>query len=373
MTQDKLKICYISNSAAPSTNASSLQTAKLCESLSRIGHNVKLILPDTGFKKNYFKFYKIKNRFKIKRIKYFDTFPMGFNYYLYSIVSLFFSNIKENDLFITRNFFTSLILSLFKKNHILEIHDDILVEGRIIKFLIKRVGILNFKSIKKIITTTHSLKKRYSHEYKVNLKKIQVLHNASSISPSFKYAKKNKKRLKIGYFGSLFKSRGIDLIISLSNLNKENDYYIYGGSKTNINFLKQKYKNKNINFIQYVPYSKIDKEIKKIDICLLPYTSRITVSGDIGDISNYTSPLKIFDYMITGKLIICSNLKVIREVLKDNKNSILVKNYTDLKVWLKLIKSISRKYHKYNKIRLDAYKYAKKYDIRWRSKNILSF
>ena len=58
-----MKICYISNSAAPSSNASSLQTAKLCEGLSKLGHEVKLILPDTGYKDDYFKFYNIKKNF----------------------------------------------------------------------------------------------------------------------------------------------------------------------------------------------------------------------------------------------------------------------------------------------------------------------
>ena len=50
-----MNICYISNSAAPSKNASSLQTAKLCEELSRQGHKVSLILPRTGeLNRNYF-------------------------------------------------------------------------------------------------------------------------------------------------------------------------------------------------------------------------------------------------------------------------------------------------------------------------------
>ena len=56
-----MKICYISNSAAPSKNASSLQIAKLCEALSLNGHDVRLITPNTGFtEKDYFKFYNIK-------------------------------------------------------------------------------------------------------------------------------------------------------------------------------------------------------------------------------------------------------------------------------------------------------------------------
>ena len=111
-----MKICYISNSAAPSRNASSLQTAKLCESLSLLGHQVTLILPNTGIPKiNYFKFYNIKSKFKITKLKYFNKFPIGINYYLYTFFSLINSKFKTQNLFITRNFFTSLVLCFFKK------------------------------------------------------------------------------------------------------------------------------------------------------------------------------------------------------------------------------------------------------------------
>ena len=68
MSNTKLNICYISNSAAPSNNASSLQISKLCETLSKLGNTVTLVLPNTGeLKKNYKKFYNIKYDFKIKK------------------------------------------------------------------------------------------------------------------------------------------------------------------------------------------------------------------------------------------------------------------------------------------------------------------
>ena len=38
----------------------------------------------------------------------------------------------------------------------------------------------------------------------------------------------------------------------------------------------------------------------------MPYTSSVTVSGDVGDITNFTSPLKLFDYLSMGKTILCS-------------------------------------------------------------------
>ena len=60
MAITKLNICYISNSAAPSKNASSLQISKLCEELARLGNKVTLILPHTGHTKmSYNNFYNI--------------------------------------------------------------------------------------------------------------------------------------------------------------------------------------------------------------------------------------------------------------------------------------------------------------------------
>ena len=65
-----MKICYISNSAAPSKNASSLQIAKLCETFSSLGHKVQLIIPNTGLKENFFNFYNIRKKYAIKRINF---------------------------------------------------------------------------------------------------------------------------------------------------------------------------------------------------------------------------------------------------------------------------------------------------------------
>ena len=207
MSSNKLNICYISNSAAPSNNASSLQISKLCETLSKFGNKVTLILPNTGYlNKSYNYFYNIKYKFIIKRIKYFDKFPVGINYYLYSFLSIIISDPKKQNLYITRNFFTSFLLSLFKKKHIFEIHDDILIEGRIVKILLKFFKILNYKSVLKIITTTKSLKKKYQ-EYGVIRDKIFVLHNASSLKSKIKKYRNKKNKLNIGYLGSIYNSK----------------------------------------------------------------------------------------------------------------------------------------------------------------------
>ena len=109
------------------------------------------------------------------------------------------------------------------------------------------------------------------------------------------------------------------MILKLSKLDKKNKYYIFGGTLNEINKIKKNIESKNIFLLLTYPYSKIRKTLDKIDVCILPYTSKITVSGNVGDISKFTSPLKIFDYMKLGKLIVSSNLPVLREVLKIKK------------------------------------------------------
>ena len=154
-----MNIVIISNSAAPSKNASSLQVSKLCEALSALNHNVTLILPNTGSGENYFDFYNIERKFKVLRLKLFKKFPTGISYYLFSLVAIFKSFYVSPDLFITRNYFAAFVLSLLKKKVILEIHDTLEIEGRFIKILQNKLSFLNNIKIIKITVTTKTLKK----------------------------------------------------------------------------------------------------------------------------------------------------------------------------------------------------------------------
>ena len=51
----------------------------------------------------------------------------------------------------------------------------------------------------------------------------------------------------------------------------------------------------------------------------MPYQEKIAAAGDVGNIIDFTSPLKLFDYMACGKIIISSNVAVLKEILKKKK------------------------------------------------------
>ena len=61
----------------------------MCEAFSELKNNVLLITTNVKKKNdNIFKYYDVKNKFIIKRIKSFTQFPLGIKYYLFSIFSI---------------------------------------------------------------------------------------------------------------------------------------------------------------------------------------------------------------------------------------------------------------------------------------------
>ena len=92
-------------------------------------------------------------------MKFFKSFPRGIKYFLFSILSVIYGIFLKTELFITRNLFTLFVLKLFKKKAIVEIHHDLSVESRIVRFLFYNFDILNSSNIIKIIAITNAVKK----------------------------------------------------------------------------------------------------------------------------------------------------------------------------------------------------------------------
>ncbi len=365
-----MKICYLANSAIPSSNASSIQIVKMCEGFSKLNHKVLLITTNVSDKK-VFDFYNVKSKFQIRKLKKFKTFPLGFDYYLFSIKSIIESFKFKPDIYITRNFFSSFLLTILRKKNILELHHGIEIESRIVQFILKNSNFLNFKHVVKLVAITTNVKNYYKKLFNIKEKKIIVSPSGTSINKiSFNKSSKNNKRLNIGYFGSLYKSRGVDIILRLSKIDKENNYFIFGNLKQYKNIMIKNY-NRNLFLKDYLPYKAIPENISKMDILLMPYQEKIAAAGDVGNIIDFTSPLKMFDYMACGKIIISSNVKVLREVLKEKKNAIFVRNFNNVFSWKSEIDKMKFLNTKRSIISQNNLKLSKNYKIGKRAKIFL--
>ena len=367
-----MRIAYLFNSSTPSSNPSSIQVVNTCSALTQLSHRVKLIVPNTGQNISLLKFYGINKSPKLIKLKYFNKFPLSLYYYLFSLFSISHAIFDKTELYITRNIFNLILLNILKKRVIIEIHHDLHNEGRIVKFLCKLINVFNKKNIVKIIAITHAVKKHLVKNFNIDSKKIEVIPSASSLK--FKFNKlKNKKFYNIGYFGSLDSSKGANFIIKLAKKDTINKYYIYGGSKYDVSRLKKMGIPNNLKINHSVRYGELKPIISKMDILLMPSsTKKIRSIGNFGNIVKFTSPLKLFDYLASGKLIITSNVSVFKEILSNGKNCLVVSNFNTTN-WIKKINKAKFETSKINNIKRNAFELSKKHTYIKRAEKILNF
>src|SRR4029079_16682579 len=65
----------------------------------------------------------------------------------------------------------------------------------------------------------------------------------------------------------------------------------------------------------------------------------VAVAGGAGDTSTFMSPLKLFEYMSWGKPIVCSDLRVLREIIENYRNGILLPA-DDVGAWVATLRGL---------------------------------
>ena len=89
----------------------------------------------------------------------------------------------------------------------------------------------------------------------------------------------------------------------------------------------------------YVQHYQALDLMKKVDILLMPYQSKVSIGVARHDTAKWMSPMKMFEYLASGVPIISSNLPVLKEILVHNKNCILVP-YNKVEHWVKAIDTL---------------------------------
>ena len=323
-----MKLIYIHTSRVPSQNANSVHVMKMCQAFAKNGHDVELLIPEyKNLDKsiNIYSFYNVEKNFKTSYIKWSNKKGKTL-FWAYNLLK--YIKKEKPDLVYGRFLFGCTLSALFGFKTIFETHAPITENGIIEKLFFKFINKLN--KLKKIVVITNSLKKYYLEKENINEKKILVSHDGADEVKDLK----NKKilmgipnKLKIGYVGSFHKGKGIEVIEKLINKNENVEFHILGGSAEEVESLQKRVKRDSLFLYGYKSQNEISHYINAFDICLLPnqkivYGANAT-SNNSQNIANYTSPLKMFEYMAHKKPIIASNLLVLKEVL-DDTNSILV-------------------------------------------------
>ncbi|MEA3437529.1 MAG: glycosyltransferase [Thermodesulfobacteriota bacterium] len=313
-----MKIVYISTSIIPSRTANSIHVMKMCQAFADNGHEVTLLAPDhkDQYEKNItsiYDFYGVRRNFKIIKIPI-PKIRVRTLVYTFSILKHLFFNKPE--LVYGRCLRGCYISSLTGFKTIFESHK---LEWGIIK-------LTKSKNFEKLVVISQALKDRYATDGQINERMIQVVHDGADKVNDFETKAKlkgKKNNLKVGYVGHLYQGKGMEVIEKISDkVSDDIEFHIIGGMKNDIEFWSNTICSKNVYFYGFVSQSKVSSYINSLDICILPnqkivrgYGAGKNIGSNIGD---FTSPLKMFEYMAHKKPIIASDLKVLKEVLNDD-------------------------------------------------------
>jgi glycosyltransferase involved in cell wall biosynthesis len=127
----------------------------------------------------------------------------------------------------------------------------------------------------------------------------------------------------IGYAGHLYPWKGVDLVIEAVAALKDTRGLIIGGHEKEPDlarvkaFAAQLNCGSRITFTGLIPPAAVAARLREADVLTLPNPASAISS-------EFTSPLKLFEYMASGRPIVASDLPSLREVLRHEENALLV-------------------------------------------------
>ncbi len=353
------KINYISEINLPSNSGYAHHVLKICDAFSNFNQTKLFVLSKSC------KFSKLKSKYLLKKnykILKFST-KKKFTFIDRVLFALYVKkNIEKKSIIISRSLISSIMLSILNKKNIVELHHP---PTGLTKLIFNVYRFLRLDKNLGYIFLHKNLKK------KLKIKKGLVLDDAVDYQ-DFKNIKKRNVN-KFSYVGSLFKGKGIETILKLALRFPDEKFHIYGDKKTldkNLLFDK-KFFRKNVIFHNFTSYQNVPKILKSTKFLLLPYSNQVLVNSKSLEVSNYMSPLKMFDYLAAGRVILASNLKVYSHILKNHFNCYLTKRNKE-KYWIQLVQKVLVESN-FKDLEKNAILTAKKYTWNNRVKKILQY
>ncbi|MBU2263321.1 glycosyltransferase family 4 protein [Patescibacteria group bacterium] len=326
-----MKIIYITNARIPTEKAHGFQISKTCEKFSDFGNEIELWIPyrKNDITDNLFDYYGIRKNFKVKKISCLDIIFLSryvgpFAFYAQSLLfsmKLFFEKAEKDSIIYSRDILTVLVFRLRGFDVVYNAHNW----SKKMKWFMK---IFLNKDLK-IVCNSEGTRKQIAKDGFTNSIAVPNgvdLEDFDNLEDKFEIRKNLElpvdKKI-IMYVGHLYEWKGVDVVLDSAKLfcgKKDVIFVIIGGDEEE----RKKYVTKIINesvknmlFLGHKFKKDIPMYLKSADILLLP---NIAVTKES---VNYTSPIKMFEYMASGVPIIASNLPSIREIL-NKKNSFLV-------------------------------------------------
>lgn len=335
-----MKILYASSAYVPSRRASAVQVTKMCNAMAEEGHSVVLLTKDCPPRQEQWAagphaFYGLKPRFEIRPLPRPVQKGGGLLFALSTFATLH-RSATEADLVYTRDPLTALSATRAGVQTLFEAHEPPHSD-----FEIRCLRALSESPrFRRLVTISGALRDELqSKGFAPKDGDVVVAHDATGAPKPVKPANRAKEKFTVGYVGSLYPGRGIEVLFELGERLPEVAFSVVGGRDHELAHWRKIGPPKNVELRGFVPHADLSKEYERFDAVVLPYTSGSIEGASGGDIGRWMSPMKLFEYMGSGLPIVSTDLPVLREILEHERNALMVP-VGDIGGWVKAIQRL---------------------------------
>jgi glycosyltransferase involved in cell wall biosynthesis len=178
---------------------------------------------------------------------------------------------------------------------------------------------------KLLVVISESLRRDYERELPELKGRVLVAHDGADPVVKAVQPATLSGEFKVGYVGHLYPGKGMEIIGELAASCPWATFHIVGGTAGDIHAWKTRHSDAtNLIFHGHVDHAHAAGYIAAMDVVLAPYLRVVRGNGKVdGNLAEWMSPLKIFEYMANAKPIVASDLPVLREVLADGRSALL--------------------------------------------------
>lgn len=329
-----LNITVLCNCRFPSTAAHSTYLARLCESFSENGAKVELVVPQrfNEVRQEPLKYYGVKTEFEVKKIWSFDFIIFGkflgklafFLQYahFYFLVLIYFLFRSRNRIIYTMDNLGPLLTFLGYKV-VFETHIGI---GQYRKFLLPLI-----RRSEKLVVVNSIIKSEFV-KAGFDSESVSVAPNGVDLSTFSGTESKNDLRLEldlpeskkiiayIGKYKTMGMDKGVDDLVRVfgSLILKRSDLkLLIVGLSTEEKIELANTLSRSLvpsecyKLVSFVSQKEVGKYMRASDVLVMNYPNTEYYRS-------FMSPMKMFEYMASGRPIVTTDLSAIREILDDD-------------------------------------------------------
>lgn len=326
-----MKLTYVHMAPVPSFAANAVQVARMCSAFAAAGAETLLVQPSGsgGTAEEIAAQYGLERRFETRSV---PAPPVPGRELIFGALAALRHGPRRGGVVYARSVSVGAAAAALGRPVVLEMH---IPASGMRRRLARRLGhVLASPHFVTMIVISGSLKDDYERRYPSLRGRILVAHDGAAPAGAAVTPMPLQGEFRVGYVGHLYPGKGMEIIAPLARLCPWATFHIVGGAPPDLAIWKDHLApSANVVFHGHVPHQRTESYLAGMDVVLAPYLRVVLgVGGGGGNLADWMSPLKIFEYMAAGRPILSSNLPVLREVLGDGGNALL-RDPDDIEGW----------------------------------------